>query len=73
MRVLIEVIHVVVGLAAALLIAAVAAWSYPRAKADIWLVTYGAMIAVVAMGVRPVRRAYLIDRETLRGTDGAHD
>lgn len=67
MRVLIEVLHIVVGLLAALLIAALAAWSYPLAKHDIWLVTYVAMAAVVAMGVGPVRRAYLADKAKLDG------
>ena len=67
MRVLIEVLHIVVGLLAALLIAALASWSYPLAKHDIWLVTYVAMAAVVAMGVGPLRRAYAIDKAKLGG------
>ena len=65
MRVLIEVLHIVVGLLAALLIAALASWSYPLAKHDIWLVTYVAMAAVVAMGVGPLRRAYAADKARL--------
>ncbi|WP_448661844.1 hypothetical protein ACG3SL_14325 [Sphingomonas sp. CJ20] len=65
MRVLIEVIHIAIGLVAAVLIASAAAWSYPRATSDIWLVTYVAMVAVVAMGIGPVRRAYAIDRARL--------
>ena len=67
MRVLIEVLHIVVGLLAALLIAALASWAYPLAKHDIWLVTYVAMAAVVAMGVGPLRRAYAADRAKLGG------
>lgn len=67
MRVLIEVLHIVVGLLAALLIAALASWSYPLAKHDIWLVTYVAMAAVVAMGIGPMRRAYAEDRAKLDG------
>ncbi|WP_313535966.1 hypothetical protein [Sphingomonas sp.] len=66
MRVLIEVIHIVVGLIAAVVIASLAAWSYRRATHDIWLVAYVAMVAVVAMGIGPLRRAFAQDRETLR-------
>ena len=66
MRVLIEVLHIVVGIFAAMLIAALASWSYPLARGDIWLVTYVAMAAVVLMGVGPIRRAYEEDRATLK-------
>lgn len=65
MRVLIEVLHIAAGLIAAALIATAAAWSYPRATDDIWLVAYACMVAVVAMGVGPVRRAYAADRARL--------
>ncbi|RYY44836.1 MAG: hypothetical protein EOP59_05520 [Sphingomonadales bacterium] len=65
MRVLIEVLHIVVGLLAALLIASLCAWSYPLARHDIWLVTYVMMVAVVAMGIGPIRRAYAADRAKL--------
>lgn len=65
MRVLIEVLHIVVGLAAATLIAALAAWSYPLAKHDIWWVAWAAMLAVVVMGLGPIRRAFAEDRKAL--------
>lgn len=65
MRVLIEVVHIAIGLVAAALIAAAGAWSYPRATGDIWLVAYVCMAAVVLMGIGPVRRAYAIDRARL--------
>jgi hypothetical protein len=65
MRVLIEVVHIAAGIAAAMLIAALASWSYPLARHDIWLVTYVAMVAVVLMGVGPIRRAYAVDRGKL--------
>ncbi|AQR73801.1 hypothetical protein [Sphingomonas sp. LM7] len=65
MRVLIEVAHIAIGLIAATLIAAAASWSYPRATGDIWLVTSVAMALVVLMGIRPIRRAYAIDRAKL--------
>lgn len=67
MRVLIEVVHIAIGLLAAALIAAAAAWSYPRATEDIWLVAWGCMIAVVLMGVGPVRRAFAEDKAKLDG------
>ena len=35
------------------------------AKHDIWLVTYTAMVAVVVMGIGPIRRAYDADRAKL--------
>ena len=63
MRVLIEVLHLAAGLGAAMLIASLAAWSYPLARGDIWLVTYAAMIAVVLMGIGPIRKAFRHDRE----------
>jgi hypothetical protein len=66
MRVLIETLHIVVGLIAAVLVATAAAWSYPRATNDIWLVAYVAMAAVVLMGVGPLRKAYAIDRAGLK-------
>ncbi|WP_404334094.1 hypothetical protein AB2M62_12295 [Sphingomonas sp. MMS12-HWE2-04] len=65
MRVLIEVVHIAIGLVAAALIGTAAAWSYPRATGDIWLVTYVMMAAVVLMGIGPVRRAFEQDRTKL--------
>ncbi|MGK6356108.1 hypothetical protein ACMGDH_12900 [Sphingomonas sp. DT-207] len=70
MRLLIEVIHIAIGLVAAVLIAWAAAWSYPRATDDIWLVAYACMVAVVLMGVSPMRRAYAIDRKRLARSRG---
>jgi predicted transporter len=69
MRVLIEVLHIVVGLIAAGLIAWYAAWSYPLAGRDIWLVAYVAMAAVALMGIGPLRRAYRQDRASLTRAD----
>jgi len=67
MRVLIEVVHIAIGLIAAALISAAAAWSYPRGADDIWLVGYGCMVAVVLMGVGPVRKAFAEDKAKLAG------
>ena len=63
-RVLIEGVHIFIGILAAALIAAAAAWSYPRAADDIWLVASVCMGAVVLMGIGPVRRAYYGDGAT---------
>jgi len=65
MRVLIEVMHIAIGLVVAALISWAAAWSYPRATSDIWLVGFGCMIAVVLMGVGPVRKAIEEDKAKL--------
>ncbi|MBC9033534.1 hypothetical protein IAG41_14150 [Sphingomonas sp. JC676] len=73
MRVLIETIHIAVGLIAAAAIAWAAAWSYPRATNDIWLVAYACMVAVVAMGIGPLRKAYAIDRRHMTPTPGPRD
>lgn len=69
MRVLIELLHIVAGLIAAVVVASLAAWSYRRATDDIWLVATVAMVAVVAMGIGPLRRAYAEDRAKLRHTE----
>lgn len=71
MRVLIEVLHLIAGLAAAALIAALAAWSYPLAKWDVWIVAYAAMVAVVLMGIGPLRRAWFADRAERAAGPGA--
>ena len=65
MRVLIEVVHIAIGLIAESAIAWSEAWSYPSATQDIWLVTFVAMALVVLMGIGPIRRAYAIDRAKL--------
>lgn len=73
MRVLIELVHIAIGLAAAVVIAWLAAWAYPRARADIWLVAYVAMAAVVVMGIRPLNAARRADRAARNretGSDG---
>lgn len=75
MRVLIEVAFLMSGLIAAYVIAWLAAWSYPRATDDIWLVAYVAMAAVVLMGIGPMRNALAADRTKLNrsGDETNHD
>ncbi len=71
MRVLIELLHILAGIFAAILIASLAAWSYPLAKQDIWWVAYAAMVALVVMGIGPIRRARAVDRQAMAGTSVA--
>ena len=73
MRVLLETVHIAIGLLAAALMAAAGAWAYPQARGDIWLVGYAAMVAVALMGIGPLRRAFRTDRAKLSGTSGARD
>lgn len=68
-RTVIELLHVAVGIAAALLIGKLSAWSYPLAERDIWLVTSAAILVTAILGVGPIRRALAEDNgvETGRG------
>ena len=69
MRVLVEALHIAAGIAVALLIGAVASWAYPLAERDVWLVTAGAIVCIVLMGIGPMRRAMAAGR----GGEGAKD
>jgi hypothetical protein len=72
-RLLIEITSIVAGLIAAVVIASLSAWAYPRGASDIWLVAYVCMALTVLLGAGSVRRAFLKDRETLRGKGHAND
>jgi len=61
-RVVVELLHIVGGLAAAIVLTAGAAWSYPMGREIIWACGGAAMVATVAMGVTPLRRAVAEDR-----------
>ena len=61
LRTLVEVLHVVVGLAAAVLIVELSAWSYPLGARAIWITGGIAALMVLAMGVGPIRRAWAAD------------
>lgn len=62
MRVLIEALHIAAGIAVALLIAALCAWAYPLAERDVWLVSGGAILCIILLGIGPLRRAQQADR-----------
>ena len=61
-RTLWEIFHLLLGIAAALVIAALSAWAYPLARDDIWIVATVAMVATTIMSVSPVLRAMAEDR-----------
>lgn len=69
MRVLIESLHIAAGVAAALLIAALASWAYPLARHDIWLVTWFAIAGIAIMGFGSLRRAVRAQRAAKGGDD----
>ncbi|KQM13279.1 hypothetical protein ASE73_11635 [Sphingomonas sp. Leaf24] len=62
MRLLTEIASVVAGLVAAWGIGWLSAWSYPRGRHDIWLVTWVSMAVVVILGVRQAQRAMAEER-----------
>ncbi len=70
MRVLVEALHLSAGIAVALLIAALCAWAYPLARGDVWLVTGAAILAMMLMGIGPMRRAAAADRAARGGGGG---
>ncbi len=69
-RALWEIFHVLLGVAAALVIAGLSAWSYPLAFTDIWVVGCVVIVVTVALGVRPVRRAMAEDAAARDGAKG---
>jgi len=70
MRFAIEVFHVVLGLVAAIVIAALSAWAVARARHEIWLIDYVAIAFIIGMGFQPMRAAWLADRAAK--DDGKH-
>jgi hypothetical protein len=60
----IEILHILAGLAAAVAMTWAAAWSYPLAWDVIWWCGAAAMVATVAMGIRPLRHARRSDMQT---------
>ena len=62
MRTLVELLHIVVGLIAALAMTVAAAWAYPLGRDVIWWSGAAAMVATVLMGLGPLRRARIVDR-----------
>ncbi len=61
-RTLIELAHLAAGLMVTAVIAKTAAWAYPLGRDTIGWVGIACALAVVALAVNPVRRAWAIDR-----------
>ena len=59
---LIEVLHIAIGLATTALIVAAASWAYPLARWEMRVTGIVCAIAVVLLGIGPVRRAWSRDR-----------
>ena len=66
-RTLVELLHLVIGVAGAAVLAYGAVWSLPHARDTIWGVTYGVMVVVIAMSIPSLIAAAKADR---RSTDG---
>lgn len=67
MRVVTELLHVVVGVCVAVMVASLAAWAVPRAAATIWMIDYVAIAVVLAMGIPALRLARAADLAERRG------
>ena len=65
-KTIIEILHILAGLAVAVAITWAAAWSYPLGQDVIWACGAAAMVATVLMGVGPLRRARRLDQTTRR-------
>ncbi|HEX8484154.1 hypothetical protein [Sphingomonas sp.] len=61
-RTLVELLHILAGLAAAAALTSAIAWSYPLGAHVAWWCGGAAMVATALMGVRPLRRAWMQDR-----------
>ena len=59
---LIELLHLVVGLIVIRVIAAVAAWSVPIARGSIWWVSWILTVLVVLLSIRPILAARARDK-----------
>jgi len=63
MRTLVELLHVLIGLAATALVVATATWAYPLARREIEVSGWVIAGLVVVLGIGPVRRAWQRDRD----------
>lgn len=65
-RTLVELLHILAGLVATVLIVRLAAWGYPLARDTFHAIGWFAGGAVVVMGIAPLRKAWRIDRRGAR-------
>lgn len=59
---LVELFHILLGLAAAAALTAAVAWAYPLGREVVWWCGAAAMLATVVMGLTPLKRARAMDR-----------
>ncbi len=62
-RTIIELLHVLLGVAGTVAIAWLCAWAVPLVSDYIWLVSCVVLAIVIYMGVRPLRLAWRADRD----------
>jgi hypothetical protein len=62
-RMLKELLHLIVGLVAIHVIAALAAWSVPNASVSIWWVSWVVTVVVILASIRSIAAAHRRDRD----------
>jgi membrane protein implicated in regulation of membrane protease activity len=60
-RTLVELLHLLFGILATVVLASLASWSVPNARDSIALVAWVVVAVVVVMGIQPLRRAWVRD------------
>jgi hypothetical protein len=58
-----ELLHLIVGLVAIHVIAALAAWSVPNASVSIWWVSWVVTVVVILASIRSIAAAHQRDRD----------
>lgn len=61
-HVAIELFHIALGIAIAVLMAYGAAWAVPLARTEIWVVAGLAIVAILWLGIGPLKQARARDR-----------
>ena len=64
-RATVELLHVAIGLLATVLIVKASSWAYPLARWEIEVTGIACAVAVVLLGIGPVRRAWAHDRRSV--------
>ena len=62
-RMLKELLHLIVGLVAIRVIAALAAWSVPNARVSIWWVSWVVTVVVILASIRSIAAARRRDKD----------
>ena len=64
-KTILQLLHILFGVAAAACLSALGVWSVPNAADTIRIIGYVAMVVVVVMGIPPLLRAWSEDRVKL--------